>query len=161
MEWISHHSSSSVASSHTWFKGQQHSVNSAQRSALPSLQNPSRPGTYWTGQSEPNSVLQSVLGLCEKQSQHCELTTNVSWGPFPRQVMWRDKIVGFGLQTTHVNVINALCIVWKWHCGLKFFWWYYWCLFLWGWGGIKCNSQSWVVHSHAGNISAQVKSLSA
>jgi hypothetical protein len=43
-------------------------------------QNPSCPGTQWTGQGELTSAFQPIL---EQEQQHCELTTDVRWGPLP------------------------------------------------------------------------------
>jgi hypothetical protein len=43
-------------------------------------QNPSCPGTQWTGQDELTSIFQPIL---EQQQQHCELTTDVRLSPLP------------------------------------------------------------------------------
>jgi len=35
-------------------------------------------------------------------------------------IMWINRIVATGLQTTHMNFTNVLCIVQKWQRSVKF-----------------------------------------
>jgi hypothetical protein len=102
----------------TWFKGQLRSANSARRFTLPSLQNPSCPGNWWTGQGKPTWVLESILRLGEKQSQHSKLITGVQCGPLPNVRLCEKQ----NCQWTAKNPceLQLPCIVRKSQCSVLF-----------------------------------------
>ena len=70
-------------------------------------------------------------------------------------VVWINITVATGLQTTHMNFTSVLCIVHKWHCGVKFILMALLVLIsLRMWRGYT-NCACTAVHSHTWNISLQ------